>query len=86
MVDRTEIEDFKEKASDFLVKCYELTEGDKSRSVPMDRVGKELGFEPALATAIANHLLQEHLIQLPELGGSISITVKGALRVRAVRS
>jgi hypothetical protein len=86
MGDRTDIEDFEKKMFEFLVKTYELTGGKASKATHMDKVGKELGFEPALTTAITNHLLEEGLIDLPALGGSISITDKGIARVEGAQS
>jgi predicted transcriptional regulator len=86
MADRTDIEDFSSKAFQFLVRCNELTEGNESRRVSMDKVATELGLEAALKVAVTDYLLEEGLIKLPELGGTISITAKGIARVEAVQS
>lgn len=86
MGDRTDIEDFRKKTLQFLLKCHELSDGNESVPLDMDKVGKELGFEPALKVAVTDHLLEQGLIKLPDLGGRISITAKGIARVEAAQS
>jgi hypothetical protein len=86
MGDRTDTEGFEEKAFEFLVKTYDLTGGKESEVSHMDKVGAELGFEPAVKIAVHDYLVAQGLIVSRGIGGEISITAKGIARVEAARS
>jgi hypothetical protein len=86
MGDGTDMEHFKERAFEFLFKCYKLSGGDDSVPLDMDKVAKELGLEPPLRVAVIDHLLEKSLIRLLGLGSSISITAKRIARVEGARS
>jgi hypothetical protein len=86
MGDRTDTEDFRKKEFQFLLKCHELTAGKESAVTHMDKVGRELGLQPAVNIAVHDRLVAEGLIRPAGLGGEISITPEGIARLQASRS
>jgi len=86
MRDRTDIEDFNQRRLQFLLKCHELSGGNESVPLDMDKVGKELGFDPELNTAVTDCLLQEDLTKLLGIGSGISITARGIAQVERALS
>lgn len=65
----------------FLEKLYELTDGNKMRSVDYREVGKQAGLADDRAEAAAAYLVADGLASWVSLGGFLSITHQG---VRAV--
>lgn len=86
MSSRRDIEEIRSKRFQFLLTCYELSGGSELVIFNMDKVGKELGFEPTLTHVITEYLVGERLIKYAALGGAISITHWGIVEVEQALS
>jgi hypothetical protein len=80
---RTQVEDLEDRAFEYLVKCHELSGGDDSVPLDMDKVAEELGFEPQVKIAALDHLLERGLVRLLGPGDAISIISVGIAQIEA---
>ena len=80
-VSMTSIEEKKKKRLEFLHRLYELSGGNQSTFVNMFDICKELGLDRASCGEIAQYLQEEDLIEFRALGGLVSITHSGIVKV-----
>lgn len=82
----TTIEEIKRKRFQFLLRLYELTEGDEHKFVSMWEIGQELGFQVDLTQKITQYLTGEGLIKFQAIGGIIGITHWGVREIERALS
>lgn len=70
-------------AREFLLRLFELTQGDPGRQASMYAVGDSLGMDRPSASATAQDLMGLELVQIRSLSGAIGISAEGAQAVRA---
>lgn len=83
---RKDIEEMKSRRFQFLLRCYELSEGSELAGFNMHEVGGELGFDHTLTNVVTEYLVGERLIKYAALGGCISITHWGIRQIEAALS
>jgi hypothetical protein len=80
------INDLQSKRIQFLQKLYDQTDGNESSSVNLWELGDKLGFSRSETNNIDDYLKGEGLSKESSLGGFISITHKGIVKVEKLMS
>ena len=65
------IKELQKQRSQFIKKLYEMVEGDESRLIHMESVGKELGFDKDQSFQIGRYLKGEDLLEFVTMGGGV---------------
>lgn len=75
------IKELQKDRSQFIKKLYEMVEGDESRLIHMESVGKKLGFDKDHSFKIGVYLKGEDLIKFVTAGGGVQLTHDGVEEV-----
>lgn len=67
----------KDSITTFLLELYRQTEGDPEKQASMQSVGEAVGHDKTEATALAEELMINELVELKTLAGGIGITEAG---------
>lgn len=65
------------EVSSFMLRLYELAEGDTKAQVNSAEIGDAVGLDKGAASALAEDLMIEEWVELKTLSGGIGITSKG---------
>ena len=71
-------EDIGEKRLKFLYRLYQLSEGEDSQEISLNKIREEMGFSTPLTQDIVSWLEEEDLARSLSAGAAISITSNGA--------
>lgn len=79
----TPLEEKRRRRLAFMERLYERTDGDRMQRVDFRDIATQLGWTEEEATAVVYYLKDEGLLELPTMGGAVSLSHAGVVEMEA---